>query len=66
MTTKWEYVTELIEVTGWFEARVDGDKITAALNRMGDDGWELVSAFDLNELHGRSSGIVALFKRPRR
>jgi hypothetical protein len=34
-------------------------------NRLGRDGWELVSIFDTNSGHGQSRWIVATFKRPR-
>lgn len=62
---QWEYTTALIEVGGWVSAKVDPAGTSAELNRYGAEGWELVSAFDVNEGHGRSSKIVALFKRPR-
>lgn len=62
---QWEYTTVLIEVGGWVSAKVDAEGTTAELNRYGAEGWELVSAFDVNEGHGRTSKIVALFKRPR-
>ncbi len=62
---QWEYTTALIDVTGWVRAKVDPEATSAELNRYGAEGWELVSAFDVNEGHGRTSKIVALFKRPR-
>lgn len=62
---RWEYTTVLIDVGGWVSAKVDSAETTAELNRYGAEGWELVSAFAVNEGHGRSSAIVALFKRPR-
>ena len=62
---RWEYTTVLIDVGGWISAKVDREATDAELNRYGAEGWELVSAFDVNEGHGRTSKIVALFKRPR-
>ena len=62
---QWEYRTVLIDVSGWISPTVDPESMTASLNEHGADGWELVSAFDLNRGHGRSSEIVALFKRSR-
>lgn len=62
---QWEYVTVLLEVSGWMSAKVDPAAMSAELNRYGAEGWELVSTFDLNESHGRSSKVVAILKRPR-
>jgi hypothetical protein len=62
---QWEYTTALIEVGGWVSAKVDPEAVSAELNRYGAQGWELVSAFDVNDGSGRSSKIVALFKRAR-
>lgn len=39
--------------------------MSAELDRHQAEGWELVSAFDLNGGHGRTSEIVALLKRSR-
>ena len=62
---QWEYRTALIDVSGWISPQVDPGTMNAELDRYGAEGWELVSAFDLNRGHGRSSEIVALLKRPR-
>lgn len=62
---KWEYTSAVIEVGGWIGPKVDRDVVDTELNRYGEAGWELVGAIDLNAGHGRTSGIVALFKRPR-
>lgn len=61
----WEYKSVQLDVDGWFDPSVDPAAVDAELNRQGAEGWELVSAFDLNRDHGRTSRIVALFKRPR-
>lgn len=62
---RWEYATVLIDVKGWVSAKVDRDATNAELNRYGAEGWELVNAFDVNDGNGRTSNIVAIFKRPR-
>ncbi|MDB6029227.1 MAG: hypothetical protein JWM68_5450, partial [Verrucomicrobiales bacterium] len=46
---KWEYYTVLFEASGWFGGELDGQKFNDRLNRLGEDGWELVSVFDTNE-----------------
>lgn len=62
---RWEYTSVRIEVTGWIGPKIDTQAIDAELNRHGDAGWELVSAFDVNRSDGGTAAIVALFKRPR-
>ena len=62
---RWEYKTLEIDVAGFFGPNVKPEALDAELNAHGADGWELVSAFDVNRGHGRTSAIVALFKRPR-
>ena len=62
---QWEYKSVQMDVSGFFSTKLESDQLDAELNALGAAGWELVSAFDLNSGHGRSSGVVALFKRPR-
>ena len=62
---RWEYTSVRIEVTGWIGPKIEPQAIDAELNRYGDAGWELVSAFDMNRSDGATAAIVALFKRPR-
>jgi hypothetical protein len=62
---QWEYKSVQLDVAGWFTPDVQPDALDAALNEHGAAGWELVSAFDVNRGHGRTSAVVALFKRPR-
>lgn len=62
---RWEYRTITFEVSGFFGPKVKTDEVDAALNAHGHEGWELVSMFDVNGGHGRTSGIVAVFKRTR-
>ncbi len=62
---KWEYKTIKLDVSGWFLPDVDPSAFDAELNVLGDAGWELVTAFDVNRLRGATSEVVALLKRPR-
>ena len=62
---QWEYKSVLIDVAGWITPDVRPEELDGELNRYGEAGWELVNAFDVNRGHGRTSGIVALFKRQR-
>ncbi len=62
---KWEYRTITIAATGWFVGgKVDFGIFTNEMNRLGEDGWELVSAFDTNMGRGETRDVVAVFKRP--
>ena len=63
---QWEYRTVKVEAKGWFAGGVlDQPKFETALNELGRDGWELVSTFDTNMLHGQTREIVAVLKRLR-
>jgi len=44
---------------------LDAEAFNGRLNELGMEGWELVSVFDTNMLHGRTRDIVAVFKRAR-
>ena len=62
---KWEYRSVRLDVGGWIGPKLDLSELDATLNSVGAEGWELVSAVDLNQSDGRSAAIVALFKRQR-
>jgi hypothetical protein len=61
--TKWEYKTVKFERKGLFSAKIDVD---AELNRLGEDGWEMISllAVGAGGMAG-SSEFIATFKRPK-
>jgi hypothetical protein len=63
--TTWEYTTFMLAATGLLGGNVDGDVLTAKLNELGAEGWELVSMFDTNRAQGRTRDVVAVLKRPR-
>lgn len=44
--------------------KVDGEKLAAELNRLGREGWELVSAFDTNMSYGQTRDVVLILKKP--
>jgi hypothetical protein len=60
---RWEYKSVRLEVAGWLGPKVDTDQLDATLSALGAQGWELVSAFDVNRTQGASDAIIALFKR---
>ena len=64
----WEYQTATFDFTG--EAMIsqgglfNADKFNLELNRLGWDGWELVSVMDTNRVQGGTKYVIAVFKRP--
>ncbi len=64
----WEYETLSFN----FDAEVfisqgglfNSQKFNYELNRLGWDGWELVSVFDTNQIRGGTRYVVAVLKRP--
>lgn len=64
---KYEYVVLMVAAdTGWFTlgGKVDGEKLSGELNRLGREGWELVSTFDTNMAQGATRDVVMILKRP--
>ncbi|HEX6370617.1 MAG TPA: DUF4177 domain-containing protein [Longimicrobium sp.] len=62
--TKWEYQTLKLKPGGWLGGKVDTDALRAQLNALGQEGWELVSAFDTAAGQGASREVVVILKRP--
>lgn len=61
----WEYRTITLDTGGFSGGKVDENKLERLLNDMGQQGWELVNAFDTNQTYGASRTIVGIFKKPR-
>ena len=59
--TRFEYKT--IKIPTDNANNVDEQTLDQQLNRLGTDGWELVSVFDTNAVAGASIYVVAIFKR---
>ena len=69
VTMKWQYHTVAFSIgRGFFPfkagGQVDDDEITRTLNELGNEGWELVSAFDTNYEGGSTNSVVCILKRP--
>ncbi len=64
---KWEYMTVVFETSAWFlGGKLDGEKFNDRLNKLGEEGWELVSVFDTDYLKGGTRDVIAVLKRPMR
>ena len=62
---RWEYKSVQMETTGLMGGKLDQEAVEKKLNALGEQGWELQSAFDTNQAYGASRYVVLLFKRPR-
>lgn len=64
---QWEYRTERFDTTvGFFTGTTfDTHEMNESLNMLGQDGWELVSVFDVSKIKGGSKYVIAIFKRAR-
>jgi Domain of unknown function (DUF4177) len=64
-TLKWEYMTVMFAATGfWLGGKLDGNAFNDELNKLGEQGWELVSVFDTNTSNGQTRDVFAVLKRP--
>lgn len=60
---KWEYKTIKLATTGFSGGKLNERLLDERMNELGEQGWELVSAFDTNQSYGASRDVVAVFKR---
>ena len=60
---RWEYKTLQFPVKGFMGGILELDKFDLELNRMGNEGWELVACFDTNYGQGASRFVLAVMKR---
>jgi hypothetical protein len=63
--SKWEYTSLLLPSSGWLvSGKVDVQTLTDHLNRLGEEGWELVNTLDTNFRDGGTRDVIAILKRP--
>lgn len=60
---KYEYYTYVYNTEGIMGGKVDVNVFQNELNKLGSDGWELVSSVSTNQANGYSKSIVSIFKR---
>lgn len=63
---KYEYKVIKTKPEGFWNPKVEPDKMIDEINRLGQDGWELVSALDTNVSYGQTNEIIMFFKREAR
>jgi hypothetical protein len=62
----WEYKTIKLSASGLLGGVVDTDCLDSMMNDLGRQGWEMVAAFDTNQVYGHTRDVLVIFKRPRR
>ena len=61
---RWEYATFKILASGVFTSgELDTKSFNGYLNQYGEQGWELVNAFDTNSGNGGTKYVVVIMKR---
>ena len=66
MTQRWEHMILDVNVGGFFVGpNLDGDALTARLNELGAEGWEVAATSGMETSQGRTRYLVLILKRPR-
>jgi hypothetical protein len=60
---KFEYKAEVFNTEGCWDIKLNHHEFTETLNKLGQQGWELVNVFDINRGQGHTCDVVAVFKR---
>jgi phosphoribosyl-ATP pyrophosphohydrolase len=50
---------------GWFVSTLNLEEFEKLLNKLGEEGWELITSFDTNRNQGVSHEVIAILKRKR-
>jgi hypothetical protein len=60
---RWEYRTIKVMTKGFTGGILEIQSFDSELNKMGAEGWELISCFDTNQSYGQTREVIAVFKR---
>ncbi len=60
--SKWEYTVLKYQLKGFISLSLDIEELDKALNQLGDEGWELVSCFGVDN-NGYTKEMIATLKR---
>ncbi len=61
----WQYKVEHVEAKGLFGGKVEDNVVEDRLNRLGAEGWELVSTASTTGDFGGTQKVIFIFKRLR-
>ncbi|MDD5934015.1 MAG: DUF4177 domain-containing protein [Clostridiales bacterium] len=62
---QWEYKTIYTDAKGFFGGKVNFSEFEEELNKLGAQGWELVSSVPSAQSYGSTRWIISIFKRKR-
>ena len=60
---KWEYLSIKFETSGVLGGILDISELNNELNKLGEQGWELVSCISTNAGYGKSREVITVLKR---
>lgn len=60
---KWEYKTIKLGTTGFLGGKLDERELEQYMNQLGQQGWELTTAFDTNKAQGETRDVIVIFKQ---
>ena len=60
---KYEYKVLTYDTKGFFGGNVEVYQIEDQLNRLGDEGWEMISCSTTSQSYGANKSMVYIFKR---
>lgn len=60
---RWEHKTIKIKLKGFSGGILETEDFDYELNKLGEQGWELVSCFSTNGANGYGREAIAVFKR---
>jgi hypothetical protein len=63
---KWEYKTLKLGTHGFLGGKFDERQLEQMMNTLGEDGWELASAFDTSKSYGETRDVIVMFKREKK
>lgn len=64
MSQKWKYRTLKLDTQGWLERQVSFEFLDTNLNKLGDEGWELVNVIYLENTGMMTNSVIAFLKCP--
>lgn len=49
--------------SGWFTTKINFGELEEDLNRLGHEGWDLVTSLDINEYQGGTKKVALILKK---